>query len=102
MAVKLVNQRILTASAGATSMTVGELKQLVDGLAEDQQIALSVTTGYSDPRESSPDSITLTINDPRPAPSPHRPPPHYPIGVRGGGPYDAGEAGVRSTGPYDR
>lgn len=98
MAVSIVNKRILTANAGTAAMTVGELKQLIVGLADEQRIALSVHKGYSDPRESSPDSIELTINDPRPAGNPHLP--HYPPGVRGG-PYDAGEAGIRhSTSPY--
>ncbi len=66
MSVQIVNQRILTASAGVAALSVDELRRLIGGLAGDQKIDLAVTPGYSDPRESSPASIKLTINDPRP------------------------------------
>ena len=83
MPVSIVNKRVLTAGAGTTAMTVGELKRLIEGLADNQPIALAIHRGYSDPRESTPDSIELTISDPLPAPAFGAIPP-YPPGARGG------------------
>ncbi len=64
MAVEIINRRILKAS---TEVRVSELQQLIAGLDGDQKVKLDVHKGYSDFREHEPDSVTMTIDNPRPA-----------------------------------
>jgi hypothetical protein len=77
MGVQFVNKRVLTITR---ELTVGDLQQLVAGLAASQRISVAIHRGYSDPRESTPDSVELTINNPQPAGHGHLP--VYPEGVR--------------------
>ncbi len=81
MPVEITNTRKLRANAGSNRITVAELRRFIAGLSDGQAVDVGVTKGYSDMRESTPDSVTLTINLPEPAAT-HLP--QYPPGARGG------------------
>jgi hypothetical protein len=72
MGVQIINRRILTAT---TEVDVADLQQFINGLQPGQKVQVEIMKGYHDPRpgEGQPDSVTLSIDNPRVVGSYHPP-----------------------------
>lgn len=79
MAVRFVNQRVLTGITATVKIAV--LQQLIADLDPEQDVEVTIHAGYNGgPLDSSPASVDLTVRNPRPdTNTAHL---NYPPGVR--------------------